>query len=83
MYSCILGGIQYINAPMSTPAKPSAFNFQLIIQLQCTIDPKGMSYIVSNIHLFFLFVCFCFVGFLFCWFFCGCFLGIHVPIKPI
>lgn len=27
MYSCILGGIQYINAPMSTPAKPSAFNF--------------------------------------------------------
>lgn len=70
MYSCILGGIQYINAPMSTPAKPS-------------IDPKGMSYIVSNVHLLFLFVCFCFVGFLFCCFFCGCFLGIHVPIKPI
>lgn len=37
-----------------------------------------MSYIVSNIHLLFLFVCFCFVGFLFCWFFCGCFLGTAV-----
>lgn len=72
MYSCILGGIQYINTPMGTPAKSSAFNFQLIIQLQCTCttDPKGMIYIVYNNNTFVVV-------------FCGWFLGIHVPEELI